>query len=957
MRKKKMLIGVLTAAMLLGNVSPAMVQGAQAAEVTEVPAETETEELATESAVTEVEETTETAVTETEENQPSEIAVTETNEERLTEELATEVVPTETEEAATEIEVTETEEEETTEDAYKTADAKADKNGFIIEDGVLTDYTGSGGDIVIPKGVTKIGKDAYYSSVVGHLVYEAVFGNNVTSITIPKSVNEIVYSSNYMVLYAGEPWKTAWNPFAGCENLKRIIVEEGNSNFKAIDGILYEKNKDSESGAETLSLFVCPRSIEKEDIVVPSNVVEIKAGAFKGCKGIKTVSLPNSVDYIGTQTFYECESLEKVIMNTDEIGVGDGAFDYCINLTDISGVTVNYIGQRAFSFCKKLEFANVTAEIINDYAFVGCSSLKKLPAKMKKVGCGAFAGCSSLEKISLPEGLESIGLRAFSGTKATSITIPASVTFINTDSTYRSGGRDYEGKGAFSEMFFLQKIEVAKGNANYKSIDGILYNKDGTKLYVCPYRKEGVVTIPDTVENVKELAFGECRRITEVIFSDTIKEIPSGCFKDCSELEKIKISKSVTDIKDNDLRRWAGNDTFRACNRLQDIEVASDNQSYKSIEGILYNKQGTELYYCPNGKTGNIDVPNSVHTIGKKAFTISGGYTMDAYIQGGYQETVNYEGVIIPDSVTEIKEGNEFTMIYCNPGSYAESYAKEHNIPYKNGLPQANQTITASDFTKTYGDAAFSINAVTSGDGKLSYVSDNESVAKVDAKGKVTLTGVGTAHITITASETKNYSGAKKVITITVKKKDSAGNTDNNSKLITAKNITKTYGCKAFSLGAKSKSGGKLTYSVADKKVATVDKKGKVTVKGYGQTKITITSAAKGKYPKAKKTITLTVKPVKTRIASVKSTKSKNMVVKWKKDTKATGYVIQYSTDKKFKKGVKTVTITKNKTTSKTIGKLKGGKNYYVRVCTYKKSNGKQIKGSYSAVKSVKVKK
>ena len=114
MRKRKMLIGVLTAAMLLGNVSPAMVQGAEAADVTEVLAETETEELATESAGTEVDETTETAVTETEENQPSEIAVTETNEGRLTEESATEAVPTETEEAATEIEVTETEEEETT---------------------------------------------------------------------------------------------------------------------------------------------------------------------------------------------------------------------------------------------------------------------------------------------------------------------------------------------------------------------------------------------------------------------------------------------------------------------------------------------------------------------------------------------------------------------------------------------------------------------------------------------------------------------------------------------------------------------------------------------------------------------------------------------------------------------------------------------------------------------------
>lgn len=255
MRKKKMLIGVLMAAMLLGNVSPAMVQGAQAAEVTEVPAETETEELATESAGTEVDETTETAVTETEENQPSEIAVTETNEGRLTEESATEAVPTETEEAATEIEVTETEEEETTGDAYKTADAKADENGFIIEYGVLTGYTGPGGDIVIPEGVTQIGKNEWngYTSYLPK--YLNIFGDNITSITIPKSVSEIACDSNYLLVRYGELEESAFNPFQ-CKNLKRIIVEEGNVNFKAIDGILYKKNKDSESGAETLSLFV-----------------------------------------------------------------------------------------------------------------------------------------------------------------------------------------------------------------------------------------------------------------------------------------------------------------------------------------------------------------------------------------------------------------------------------------------------------------------------------------------------------------------------------------------------------------------------------------------------------------------------------------------------------------------------------------------------------------------------
>ena len=122
-------------------------------------------------------------------------------------------MPTETEEAATEIEVTETEEEETTEDAYKTADAKADKNGFIIEDGVLTGYTGPGGDIVIPKGVTSIGNYAFEGSGLKSVVIPASVTsigdyafyecNSMTSVSIPKSVTSIGYtfSQSYHRVY------------------------------------------------------------------------------------------------------------------------------------------------------------------------------------------------------------------------------------------------------------------------------------------------------------------------------------------------------------------------------------------------------------------------------------------------------------------------------------------------------------------------------------------------------------------------------------------------------------------------------------------------------------------------------------------------------------------------------------------------------------------------------------
>lgn len=185
-------------------------------------------------------------------------------------------------------------------------------------------------------------------------------------------------------------------------------------------------------------------------------------------------------------------------------------------------------------------------------------------------------------------------------------------------------------------------------------------------------------------------------------------------------------------------------------------------------------------------------------------------------------------------------------------------------------------------------------------------------------------------------------------------------NTEASGKIkqtITAKNITKTYGAKSFNLNAKSSVGTTLTYTVSDKRVAIVDKKGKVTVKGCGITKITITAKATNKYSQAKKTIKLTVKPKKVMLSSVKSANKKTATVKWKRDKKASGYIIQCATDRKFKKNKAQVTISKNKTVSKTVKKLKAGKKYYVRICAYAKSGKTKVRGAWSKVKTVKVKK
>ena len=109
------------------------------------------------------------------------------------------------------------------------------------------------------------------------------------------------------------------------------------------------------------------------------------------------------------------------------------------------------------------------------------------------------------------------------------------------------------------------------------------------------------------------------------------------------------------------------------------------------------------------------------------------------------------------------------------------------------------------------------------------------------------------------------------------------------------------------------------------------------------------------------KSLTYNINPKGTSVSKVTAVK-KGFKVTWKKQaTQTTGYEVQYSTASNFKKGTKTVTVSKNKTTSKSVSKLSAKKKYYVRVRTYKtvKVNGKNVKfySGWSKAKSVTTKK
>ena len=150
-------------------------------------------------------------------------------------------------------------------------------------------------------------------------------------------------------------------------------------------------------------------------VKIPENVLTIGSSAFNGCIGISNIVLPNGVTTIGDSAFYGCSAMSGSI-NLNTTLIGDQAFYKCVNLTDIViGKNIDTISELAFSDCTGI--LNITIQ-------TGSTSAS--------IGEKAFRGCSNLETIIIGEGVVSIGKYAFEDcNKLTSITIPQSVKSID----------------------------------------------------------------------------------------------------------------------------------------------------------------------------------------------------------------------------------------------------------------------------------------------------------------------------------------------------------------------------------------------------------------------------------------------------------------------------------------------------------------------------------------------
>ncbi len=250
----------------------------------------------------------------------------------------------------------------------------------------------------------------------------------------------------------------------------------------------------------------------------------------------------------------------NVIVPDGVRAIGYEAFARCESLTGISlPKSVTDIGERAFFGCKNLTYVDLPngLEFLRNSAFNECNSLVSIniPGSVKEIGSCAFRNCKSIVSVVFPDGLDVIGLMAFCGcTSLEEIFIPKSVSCV--------------GAYAFQQCGKLSRIRIDENNEHYTVIDGILYNKDKTKLvrYASATNRSEVV-VPPNVTIIGDGAFAGCE-IKRVTLPEGLVSIGADAFSYCDMLEYINIPSSVSEI------------TFCAFDNCPKLTLTITNNSY-----------------------------------------------------------------------------------------------------------------------------------------------------------------------------------------------------------------------------------------------------------------------------------------------------------------------------------------------------------------------------------------
>lgn len=423
------------------------------------------------------------------------------------------------------------------------------------------------------------------------------------------------------------------------------------------------------------------------EVILPDGITWIGDRAFQWT-GLSAINLPDSLVWIGDSAFYDCR-LKELELPESLVWIGENAFYHVLAERHQGGYKDIYImipkstrmiGREAFDGNSNLK--EITVHKDNEYFVMdngvlytanyeilvymnGVSEMSSYHVKdgCVKIGDAAFSGCWKLEKIVIPDTVYEIGEDAFRG---------------------------------------------------------------------CRGLKE--IVLPSGVKEIKSGTFENCEALESVIFPASLEVIRTEAFGDCDALKEMIIPKNVVEIEQN---------AFEGCDNIAYYGVEEGNQHFSSIGGNLFNKDGTIMYQYALGKeepeyvipkevleigagafeytahTGFLNkviIPHGVQRIGESAFCISSIKEIvvpatvktigaSAFFCSDVEKVVIEDGVEIIErqafdacdelreihiskSVIEIQENvfndtGNVPIIYTEPGTYAEQYAKENGISVK----------------------------------------------------------------------------------------------------------------------------------------------------------------------------------------------------------------------------------------------------------------------------------
>ncbi len=415
--------------------------------------------------------------------------------------------------------------------------------------------------------------------------------------------------------------------FKGCDRLASIIVAQNNSSFKAenaslltLDGktlIAGTKNTVIGESVTAIADFAFAGATI-ESIVIPATVKTIGASAFANCNSLTEITLP----FVGEKADAEENtnfayifgseipaSLKKVTV-TNADGIAPEAFKNCKNIeTVILPESLTSIGASAFAGCEKLaslklpfvgEKADGTGDTTLTFLFGGDSS--KVPVTLKKIelfkcqsiGRNAFKGCKTVETVVLPEELKSIGAFAFDGCAAlVGIEIPTGVTTI--------GAAAFKGCDKFTSITlpFVGEKADGTGNGSFAYIFG--ESSDSVPATLTEVTLVGCEAIPQE-------AFKGCKNLTKVTLPDALKTIGAYAFEGCVKITNVKLN-MVEEL---------GHGAFKGCSAIESIEVSQDNTAFLVYNNCLIGTVDGVRTLILGCKTSQI--PMDVEAIGHEAF-------------------------------------------------------------------------------------------------------------------------------------------------------------------------------------------------------------------------------------------------------------------------------------------------------------------------------------------------